>query len=114
MSGYQNFKAFLAELKSKASKQDGVYIPESENPLLLEKGVILVSQRDVRRLDLAKAEFEQAIKKMETAKAALHGFEALSVDQLNGAKSLLDSYNSTIQQIVSSAYARRAEMRGAV
>lgn len=107
MSGYQHFKAVLAELKLKASKQEGVYITPDKNPLLLEKGVILVSQKDVRRLDLARSEFALAMQKIQTAKAALHGFGSLSMTEVDGVQSLLDSYNKTIDDIVNTAYARR-------
>lgn len=111
---YQHFKAVLADLKSKISKQDGVYIPPRRNPLLTEQGVILVSQKDVRRLELARSEFAQAMKKIETAKAALNGFGPLSLYQVEGVQTLLDSYNNTINDIVTKAYSRRAEMRGSI
>jgi len=108
---YQQFKAVLAELKSKISKQEGVYIPPRRNPLLMEQGVILVSHKDVRRLELARSEFAQAMQKIETAKAALNGFTSLSMTEVGGVKDLLNSYNETINDIVTKAYARRQEVR---
>lgn len=111
--GYQHFKAFLAELKSKVAKQDGVFVPSQENPLLKQKGVILVSQKDVRRLDLARAELSIAHQKIASAAAALNGFEALSLDQALTVQGVIDDYSKTIHQIVANAYARRSEMRAA-
>lgn len=108
---YQQFKAVLADLKSKISKQDGVYIPPRPNPLLTDHGVILVSQKDVRRLDLARSEFAQAMQKIQTAKAALNGFNSLSMAEVDGVQELLNSYNETINDIVTKAYARRQEVR---
>jgi len=113
MSGYQHFKAFLADLKSQASKQDGVYIPNEENPLLLEKGVILVSQKDVRRLDLARNELKLAAEKIKSACSAMHGFSAISMSEAEKTRAVIDSYDELIQDVVNKAYQRRAEMRAA-
>lgn len=109
MSGYQHFKAFLAELKSQASKQDGVYIPNEENPLLIEKGVILVSQKDVRRLDLARNELKLAAEKIKSACSAMHGFSAISMSEVEKTQAVIDSYDELIQDVVTKAYQRRRD-----
>jgi tetrahydromethanopterin S-methyltransferase subunit F len=108
MSGYQHFKSFLDASKSNLKTlAAGGYIPEKLNALLKNKGVILVSQKNVRDIDLAVKELTKANEAIASALAALHYFQDVDNKKLIEAQAVTAEYKAVLVDVVEKAYVRR-------
>ncbi len=110
MSGYQHFKSFLDASKSKLrNTSSGVFIAEKLNALLNNKGVVLVSQKNVRDIELAVIELQKARMAMASALAALNYFPDINLSRLIEAQAVTDEYKAVLVDVVEKAYQRRRE-----
>ncbi len=109
-SGKQKFQAFLAASKSRLKNtSSGVFIAEKLNALLNNKGVVLVSQKNVRDIELAVNELQKARMALSTAQAALHYFPDINLTRLIEAQAVTDEYKAVLVEVVEKAYQRRRE-----
>lgn len=106
---YSKFKAYLADLKNNLKATNGVYIPSKLTPILKNQGVILVSQKDVRRLDFAIKHLQTAQTAIETSDAALIDFDAVLKPELMQAGAVVAEYQEVLTDIVKKAYERRMQ-----
>jgi hypothetical protein len=107
----QQFRAFLANLKNNLKQtQSGVFIAEKLNALLHNKGVVLVTQRNVRDIDLAVKELQKANDAIASALAALHYFPDLDNTRLAEAQATTAEYKAVLVDVVDKAYQRRRDV----
>ena len=105
----QQFRAVLATLKSNLKTSSGVYVAEKLSALLNNKGVVMVTQRNVRDIDLAVKELQKAYDAMATAQAALHYFPDLNLSKLAQAQAVTAEYKAVLVDVVEKAYQRRRD-----
>lgn len=107
---YQQFRATLAQFKTNLKNAHlGAYIPEKLTALLNNKGVIRVTQADVRRIDFAVKHLQIASDSMASALAALNDFNDLSKAELIAAQSVAGEYQAVLTDVVQKAYKRRMQ-----
>lgn len=107
---YQAFKAFLANSKNNLKHiSSGAFVPEKLTALLQNKGVVLVTQKQVRNIDFAVTKLQIASDSMASALAALNDFDDLDHAQLRASMLKVQEYQAVLTQIVDSAYKRRQD-----
>lgn len=112
---YQQFQAFIAASFSNIKVSTaGVYIAKTRDKLLNNKRVVLVSQKNVRDIDLAVSELQKAHDAIASALAALQYFPDLNTVKMLEAKTITAEYKAVLVDVVEKAYQRRREAVGVV
>jgi hypothetical protein len=106
----QQFTDFLSKLKNQVKTTSaGVFIAERLSALLNNRGVVFVTQKEVKAIDFAVIELQKAHDAIASARASLLYIKDVNLVPLTEAQTLTAEYKAVLVEVVEKAYARRRD-----